>query len=263
MSVIKEKFINDPFIRFKWEITLSNGVKGKLIMVYNKETNYLITKTAKVYNIKTEKELKPFVIKKCGYLAVNIQLGSRGNYKTMTLHRLLGYSWIPNNYNKPVINHKDGNKLNLNLNNLEWSTYSENNRHALKNNLRNSAHIDPEKCNLTKHTIDEVRAVCGYLQEGYSPKAIHELFQIDYDFAQKIYKKETWKNISEKYDFSRVILYNKNFTIDDVKNIMRLYSIGCKNSEVAKIMNWEYNEKLRGRLRSLKKQINRFYDRTS
>ena len=37
--------------------------------------------------------------------------------------------------NKPCINHKDGNKLNNDLNNLEWATISENTKHAYANKL--------------------------------------------------------------------------------------------------------------------------------
>lgn len=42
-------------------------------------------------------------------------------------HRLLAEYFIPNPQNKPVVHHKDGNPLNNNLDNLEWTTYQENN----------------------------------------------------------------------------------------------------------------------------------------
>lgn len=72
-------------------------------------------------------------INKYGYEIVNI----RKNTKSITkyIHRLVAMAFIPNPENKPTINHKDGNKLNNYLNNLEWNTVVENIRHCHKYGL--------------------------------------------------------------------------------------------------------------------------------
>lgn len=47
------------------------------------------------------------------------------------VHRIVAMMFIPNPDNKPTINHKDGNKTNNHISNLEWATYSENQQHAI------------------------------------------------------------------------------------------------------------------------------------
>lgn len=55
--------------------------------------------------------------------------------KVYRLHRLVALVFLPNPENKPVVNHIDGNKLNCNVKNLEWTTYKENTIHAMNTGL--------------------------------------------------------------------------------------------------------------------------------
>lgn len=60
-----------------------------------------------------------------------IPLKIHGKSKWFMVHRLVAQAFIPNPQNKPQINHKDGNKLNNNVDNLQWCTPSENQTHKL------------------------------------------------------------------------------------------------------------------------------------
>ena len=68
-----------------------------------------------------------------GYLSVNLWKDNK--QYSRTVHKLVAEAFILNPENKATVNHKDGNKLNCNDWNLEWSTYSENINHAIKTGL--------------------------------------------------------------------------------------------------------------------------------
>ena len=65
----------------------------------------------------------------------NVALYKNGARKHHKVHRLVAEAFIPNPNNKEQINHIDGNKLNNNVNNLEWNTRIENMNHARINGL--------------------------------------------------------------------------------------------------------------------------------
>ena len=58
-----------------------------------------------------------------------------GEHQTFRIHQLVAETFIPNPDGKQCVNHKDGNKQNNHVSNLEWCTHSENNRHAFRTGL--------------------------------------------------------------------------------------------------------------------------------
>lgn len=78
-----------------------------------------------------------FDINGSGYKYVS--LSKDGKQKQGKIHRLECIAFLSNPENKRCVNHKDGIKLNNELSNLEWSTHSENNKHAYKTGLKTGA----------------------------------------------------------------------------------------------------------------------------
>lgn len=81
--------------------------------------NYKISNTGEVYSIKTKKILKQCV-NKYGY--IEYCLKSEKKQKRQKAHRLVAQAFIPNPNNYSQVNHKDENKLNNCVENLEWCT---------------------------------------------------------------------------------------------------------------------------------------------
>lgn len=73
------------------------------------------------------------VDKSTGY--VKLLLCKNAVQVSYTLHRLVALAFIPNPENKPHVNHKDGNKANNHVDNLEWCTALENVQHAISTGL--------------------------------------------------------------------------------------------------------------------------------
>ena len=77
------------------------------------------------------KLLKKRIQKGTGYNTITLY-DNNSNPKIKSVHRLVAETFIPHPNNYPVINHKDGNKLNNEVDNLEWCTISYNVKHAYK-----------------------------------------------------------------------------------------------------------------------------------
>lgn len=97
--------------------------KKKIIKDY---PNYQACKNGFIYN-KKGKKLKPYV--NFGYEIVSVY-NKEGVRKSRRVHRLIALTYLPKKKGKNCVNHKDGNRSNNKLSNLEWVNHSENNKHS-------------------------------------------------------------------------------------------------------------------------------------
>lgn len=96
------------------------------LLINQKDTNYLIDEQGNIFNIKTNKFLKGSI--KHGYRSVKLTVN--GVKKDYLVHRLVAETFLMNSDNLPQVNHKDGNKLNNDISNLEWISASDNIAHS-------------------------------------------------------------------------------------------------------------------------------------
>jgi hypothetical protein len=104
---------------------------------YPECTKYLVSNTGEVKNKKTGRLMMGSKVN--GYRFVNFHPGNKDTPKMNRLiHRMVAQTFLENPDNKPVVNHKDTNILNNNVDNLEWVTYKENmNTEETIKNLKN------------------------------------------------------------------------------------------------------------------------------
>lgn len=95
---------------------------------------YLISSHGRVMSLFANKQkiIKQGKTKK-GYMIVGIT--HKAKFKNYKVHRLVAKAFIPNPQNKPEVNHKDLNKANNNVDNIEWVTGHENFLHAVANGV--------------------------------------------------------------------------------------------------------------------------------
>ncbi len=82
---------------------------------------------------------------------LNVDLYLNGEKKQHRVHRLVAAAFIPNPENKPTVNHKDGDKQNNIVTNLEWATRSENILHSYRELGRTGPRGAATSCSIPFH----------------------------------------------------------------------------------------------------------------
>ena len=95
---------------------------------------FLVDDDLTVYNSKSGKKLTPYVGTD-GYMKVRRRIGGR-KYQEIRLHRLYAICYMDNPDSCPQVNHKDSNKSNSTIDNLEWCTASYNMKHSYNSGTR-------------------------------------------------------------------------------------------------------------------------------
>ena len=111
---------------------MKKGLMSISDVVINGWNNYTINKDGVVKNAITGRIKKPSLAN--GYY--HTVFSYNGLIFRPLIHRLIAQAFIPNPLNLPYVNHKDGNKLNNSIDNLEWVTAKENDQHASINGLK-------------------------------------------------------------------------------------------------------------------------------
>lgn len=155
------------------------------------EDNYLVSNFGNVFSIKRNIIMKTRYDRQ-GYEV--LVLHSNSGPVNKSVHRLVATCFIDNPLNLPQVNHKDGNKSNNTVSNLEWVNASSNNKHAFDLGLRKSG----EKHHKAKLTEADVKDIRQLLIQGVPQRAIAKYFPVGRTTIAKIASNQIWKQLTEE-----------------------------------------------------------------
>jgi hypothetical protein len=192
-----------------------------------KDTEYMVSNNGNIWSNKSGKELIK-ILDGRGYLAVGI------NNIKLKVHRLVATTFIPNTFELLEVNHKDGNKLNNNINNLEWVSHENNMRHAWENNLCKKGE-DASVSILSNDDVVEIKKL--FVEYKLDNTEIGKLFGVSKGTISKIRSKHTWKSVLPNLEFdssSPDKSNTKKLTGEDIPIIRRLYENGKSLTDIGK-----------------------------
>jgi hypothetical protein len=126
----------------------------------------------------------------CGYLKVD--LSKNNKYKAEYVHRLVLKHFKGEDKLKPEVNHKNGNKTDNRLDNLEWVDSSENKNHAILTGLRK---IQMGQYASASKISDIDAYMIKYNLDFIVNKKVAEIYNIDVQIVRSIRANRTWKHI--------------------------------------------------------------------
>lgn len=151
-----------------------------------------------------ERILTEFPKDRDGYCRCSVQKLD-GSWTSQPVHRLVAKAFIPNPENKQAVNHKDGDRSNNKVENLEWVTPKENVIHSFKFGSRKVCKDVPKKTILTDFQISQINK----LREFYTVNQIAKLFNIEYQSLKNIiHKKKQCERLDNQQPSNYNSIYN-------------------------------------------------------
>ena len=204
-----------------------------------------------------------------GYRRIALKTIS-GKIKKFPMHRIVLHTFGYLDETKEV-NHKDKDKNNNSIWNLENSTRKENAEHAAKNDLYQSC----ERHYRSTFTNDEVHKICQYVEEGLPVSDIIKILGLSkrkniYSNIDKILNGKSWTKISSKYNINYNVYHYKTYKYEDLCIMCDcIFNKQLKNKEIIKMFPQYNAKKLNTALKSMragrvyKKIVNKYKSSTT
>ena len=229
----------------KYDIKYQNDEELKWIFINGHKSKYIVSSYGYIISFNFHHRtpvpiiLKDKISKTDGYHRVILVYN--GKKYTFLVHRLVAKAFIKNPKNKVEVNHINGNKNMNNVENLEWATRVENQKHAYKNEL-----IHPTYGN-AKLSLETVEEICQMIKDNIPDKEIlNRIDVLTRDQLTSIKHGRSWTNISKKYivtkpgpvkltNEQKSVIYNLLLNNIPVKEIIKI--TGVSQTSIYRIKN--------------------------
>ena len=148
---------------------------------------YKVTSEGQIWSEYSRSYLKPFADNR-GYLRV--RLYKEGRARTVLISRMVALAFVNNPDNLCTVNHKNGNKLDNSMENLEWMSLSDNVKHAYQSGLNSSSGSNNPNAKLTPEQVREIRAT--YKPYKVTATDLANKFGVDVSTIRRAASNYTW-----------------------------------------------------------------------
>lgn len=155
------------------------------------ENLYSITTNGKVWSHKKDKFVNQVNHNK-GYKVVRLYIGAKE--KSYLVHRLVAMTYLKPDSTRPWVNHKDCNKRNNHVSNLEWCTRRENMLHAVDNGLMFGKSHNHPSSKMTEEKVRRMRQL--HSEQSISYPRLAEMFGVSLGLAWGIVNHTRWKYVT-------------------------------------------------------------------
>jgi len=158
--------------------------------------HYACTEDGEIIKVTTGRIVSQFLVGVPAYYSVNLRTDKVS--RQQRVHRLVALAWLDNDApdTKVHVNHKDGNKFNNHVSNLEWVTPAQNQQHAVNTGLKGKG----EGLYNSLLEDEQVHQICKLFLEGWTTKDIADKFEIPRNVALTIRSGDSYLHIRRLYD---------------------------------------------------------------